>query len=122
MLTRLVTASALITAAIAPAALSAQNERTSSVPRYHLMQVSVKTTDVSLEEFQAKAQAIRSCRDAQNMAKELDGAVKRNRFKRASTLPDELKDTLRELPAGHATEVSSAEDGVMRVMVLCNRA
>ncbi len=122
MLTRLVTASALMAAALVPVTVSAQSERMSLVPRYHLMQISVKTADIAIEDFKAKTQAIRSCRDAKNLAKELDGDIKRNRFKRSSALPDDLQDTLRDLPTGHATGVYSADDQVMRVMVLCNRA
>ncbi|WP_298468337.1 hypothetical protein [uncultured Erythrobacter sp.] len=122
MLTRLVTTSALITAAIAPAALSAQQERTSPVPRYDLMQLSVETAEVLPADFKAKTEALRSCNDAKNLGKALDAKVTRNRFVRASALPDEVQDLLTEIQVGQATPVFSADGTVMRVLVLCSRA
>ena len=121
MLNRLVAASAVMAATLAPALASAQDERSSPVPRYHLMQLSVDTAATTPEEFKAKSEAIRTCGEAKDLAKSLDAGIKRNRFVRASSLPADLQDVLLELPAGHATPVFSDDDGVMRVLVLCGR-
>ena len=115
------TAATFVAAILAPISVSAQNERQSSVPRYHLMQLAVSADDVSSEDFQERTETIRSCRDARNLAEELGASVQRNRFISASALPETLRDNLKELPAGRATEIST--DGQMlRVIVLCNRA
>ena len=115
---------ACILAAIAlvPAALHAQNGRSSPVPRYDLMQLSVELGDISVPEFKAKTEAIRSCRDAKEVAKSIGADVKRNRFISASALPPDLKDALRELSAGEATQVFGGDGKTVRVLVLCNRA
>lgn len=110
---------ALAAAALAPAHLSAQQSRSSSVPRYRLLQVSVDPATIPAEEFAERTQAIRSCNDGVELAKELDGKVTRNRNVRASALPDELQATLRDLENGRATPVFSADGKVMRVIVLC---
>ena len=112
----------LAATALVPAALHAQNERASPVPRYDLMQLSVELRDISVPEFKAKTQTIRSCRDAKEVAKSLGADVKRNRFISASALPPDLKDALRELSAGEATQVFGGDGKTVRVLVLCNRA
>ncbi len=86
------------------------------------MQLSVELRDISVPEFKAKTQTIRSCRDAKEVAKSLGADVKRNRFISASALPADLKDALRELSAGEATQVFGGDGRTARVLVLCNRA
>lgn len=112
---------ALAAAAIAPASLSAQ-ERSSPVPAYHLMQLTVQTDEVAPKDFAEKTSNIGSCEDARELAVELGADVKRNRFVRASSLPPMLQNSLKELRAGQATKVFSNDPKVMRVLVLCHRA
>ena len=120
-MTHLITAGALIAATLVPAALSAQMARTSPAPSYHLMQVSVNAEDISPEEFKAKTATIRSCDDAVTLVETLGAEWKRNRFVRANELPQDLRQVLRDLPAGHATPVFGDEAAIMRVLVLCAR-
>ena len=113
--------SLLAAVAFVPATLSAQSGvRSSTVPSYHLMQVSVEAGDIALDEFKAKAKAIRSCGEAGELAKALDADVKRDRFVRATDMPVSLQDELRELPTGHATKVFG-DSQTLRVLVICNR-
>jgi len=122
MLNRFICSVAVLAAALVPAGLSAQAARTSPVPSYHLMQLSVDSTDVTFEEFKAKTEAIRSCGDATKLVESLGTEWKRDRFVRASQLPEDLQAVLEELPTGHATQVFSDDGIVLRVIVLCNRA
>ena len=122
---------ALITSALAtivtgfvPVTASGQSSpeaRSSSNPSYHLKQLSVATTEISLEDFKGKTEAIRSCLDANNLAKELDADVKTDRFVPSWDLSDDLRDALRDVPTGHATEVFTNDPSVMRVLVICHR-
>ena len=100
--------------------LSAQ-ERAPSRASYHLVQLSIKADQIPLEEFRAKTEEIRSCRDATDLAKSLGAEVKRDRFVPSWDLPVELRMTLAELPTGHATQVFSEDISVMRVIVICSR-
>ncbi|GMN02956.1 hypothetical protein [Erythrobacter sp. MTPC3] len=118
---KILSAAAVLVTAMASAPISAQNERSSPVPRYHLMQLSVSAASTSPAEFETKTAAVQSCRDAIDLAKSLDADVKRNRFVRASSLPGELQEILADLPTGHATPVFSADGKAMRVLVLCYR-
>jgi hypothetical protein len=120
---RLGMCAAIAAAAIAPTALSAQVEiRRSPVPSYHLIQLSVGAEQIAPEEFKAKTGEIKSCVDAKNLAKTLGADMKRNRFVRSTTLPENLRDEVKKLPIGHATEVFSNDSSTMRVLVLCNFA
>ena len=112
---------ALAATAMAPTELSAQNERTSPVPGYHLLQLSVDPAETPLDDFKAKTAALRSCDEAMDLAKTLNAEVTRNRFTRASQLPQKLQTILAELPAGQATPVFGSEGEPVRVLVLCNR-
>ncbi|MEM7701013.1 MAG: hypothetical protein AAF251_03670 [Pseudomonadota bacterium] len=96
--------------------------RSSTVPTYHLMQLEVKTAKVSLQAFEAKTSSISSCNEAKTLAKEIDAKTRRNRFKRASQLPESLRDTLAEMPAGTATPAFTPDGSTARVIVLCGRA
>ena len=118
--------SALVTiaAAFAPVTASGQSipeARSSAKPSYHLKQLSVATAEIPLEEFKAKTEAIRSCLDANKLAKELDADVKTDRFVPSWDLSDDLRDALRDVPTGHSTEVFSNDPSVMRVLVICHR-
>jgi hypothetical protein len=114
-------ASALAAAALLPAALSAQAiVRSSALPAYHLVQVSVPAGTVDADEFRARTEAIRSCNEAGELARRLDGEFRRNRRVLAGELPRPVQDALKELPVGQATQVFG-DGGVMRVLVICNR-
>lgn len=112
----------LAAAALVPATSAAQNERSSTVPRYDLMQLSVELKDTSVPDFQARTEAIRSCGDAKEVAKSIGADVKRNRFISATALPADLRNTLRKLSAGQATQVFGGDGRTARVLVLCSRA
>ena len=121
---RLTSALVTIAAAFAPFTASGQSSpeaRSSTNPSYHLKQLSVATAEIPLEEFKAKTEAIRSCLDANKLAKELDADVKTDRFVPSWDLSDDLRDALRDVPTGHATEVFSNDPSVMRVLVICHR-
>ena len=116
------TATALAVAALSPASLAAQSDaRSSPVPRYHLVQVSVDANAVSPEDFEAQTRTIESCRDAAELARTLDADFTRNRFISASRMPQQLQDIVAELPIGKSTPVFSGDGKVMRVLVLCAR-
>ncbi|QZD87443.1 hypothetical protein [Qipengyuania psychrotolerans] len=100
---------------------SSPEARSSANPSYHLKQLSVATAGIPLEEFKTKTEAIRSCLDANKLAKELDADVKTDRFVPSWDLSDDLRDALRDVPTGHATEVFSNDPSVMRVLVICHR-
>ena len=119
-------ASALVTIAVAFVPVTAFGQsspeaRSSANPSYHLKQLSVATAGIPLEEFKAKTETIRSCLDANKLAKELDADVKTDRFVPSWDLSDDLRDALRDVPTGHATEVFSNDPSVMRVLVICHR-
>lgn len=114
-----VAAAALIAA---PLALSAQSDvRTSSVPTYHLVQLSVQSGQVTPEDFKARTEAIQSCEDASEVAQSIGADFVRNRHIRATQMPEDLQDILKDLPAGEATPVFSKDGQVLRVLVLCAR-
>lgn len=119
---RLISAAAMIAAAIAPAVAAAQQERTSPRPNYNLVQLTVKSADIAMEDFKARTEAIRSCDAAVKLAGELDAQVTRNSYVRADKMPSDLNAILKDLPTGHATPVFSNEKAIMRVLVLCNRS
>jgi len=114
---------ALILGAVAlvPATISAQTARGSYQTSYHLVQLSVASGAASAEEFAAQAETIRSCKDAKDLAEDLGADIRRNRFVRQSQLPETLRDTLRDLPTGQATDVFTADGSILRVLVICNR-
>lgn len=121
MLHRLVPA-ALIAVALAPVAALAQEERTSPLPSYHLVQLSVAASAVPIEQFQARTTEIRSCREAVELGRALDAKVERKTFVHATELPPPLRPILRTLPNGIATPVLSADGKALHVLVVCHRA
>ena len=122
MLIRLVPAAALIAATLAPAAISAEEVRTSSVQVYELTQVSVNASAIAPAEFEEKTQAIRSCRDARQLAKEIGARVQRDNFVRATALPSELQPILAETPTGRASPVMVEDGAALHVFVVCGRS
>ena len=112
---------AAIFAAALPFGLSAQSAQLSSSPNYHLLQLTVETGKVARGAFETKTEAIRSCGDALQLARELDADVKRDRFIMDHQMPASLRNALRELPTGQATSVFSTDPSLMRVIVLCAR-
>lgn len=116
---------ALATAALAsPTSMAhAQTDagvRSSSVPSYHLVQLSISADEGAIEAFRTDTQSIRSCDDAMDVARTHSADITRNRFVRATRLPSELQDILRDLPTGHATPLFGV-DGAVRALVICNR-
>nr|WP_298896749.1 hypothetical protein [uncultured Altererythrobacter sp.] len=115
------TALALAAATLLTSGLAAQNGRGSGQTSYSLMQLTVKSDQISVEEFSAQTSEIRSCADARALAKELDADIKRDRFVMPHHIPESLKEELSRLPTGQATKVFSADPTVMRVIVICHR-
>ena len=123
-LSRVFAVCGLAAAATFPAAFaSAQSDagvRSSSIPSYHLMQLSLDPEGLEVGVFKAKTEEVRSCKDALQLARSTFAKVNRDRFVRASSLPGELQDILRDLPTGHATPLFTSA-GKVRVMFICNR-
>ncbi len=123
-LRKMIGAWAIAAAVLVPTALSAQivsGARGSNQTSYHLVQLSVNSGAAAAEQFSSKTQEIGSCQDAMNVAQELDTDIRRNRFVRASQLPDQIRDMLKALPTGQASEVFGADGDTLRVLVICNR-
>ena len=112
---------ALLAATIAASAVGQTSMRKSPVPRYDLLQLSVSSETVDAEEFVARTAEIASCTDARELAEAIGGDVKRDRFVRSSAMPQGLQDMLADLPKGKASPVYSGGEGIMHVMVICNR-
>jgi hypothetical protein len=121
MLSRLA-AAAILAAAFAPTGAIVQEERTSPLPSYDLVQLSVAAGAVPVEEFQTRTMAINSCRDAVTLGKAMNAKVERKRFVHATELPPQLRPVLKNLPNGMATPVLSNDDRVLSVLVVCGRA
>lgn len=122
MLNRLVPAAALAAAALVPAGVLAQEERTSAVPIYNLVQLAVDPDKVSAEEFSAKLETVTSCEAAVKASKAFRAVVTRNDYVRASNLPDDMAAMLKELPTGQPSSPFRGKDGKLRVLVICNRS
>lgn len=119
---RLIRATAMIAAALAPFAATAQTERASALPDYNLVQLSVAASAVPIDEFQARTMEIGSCSDAVKLGKAMDAKVERKAFVHASELPPQLRPVLKDLPNGMATPVLSEDGKVLHVLVVCSRA
>lgn len=124
MMSRSLSAVAVIAAALAPTSTFAQAEGVwvSTAPVYDLVQLRVKSSQVSVKDFTARTEAIRSCREAVKLGKDLDAAVTRSNLTRSSQLPPQLRPILRDVPAGQATPVLSEDGTVLHVLVVCSRA
>lgn len=110
----------LVATSLLSGQLSAQ-ERVPSRASYHLIQLSMKADQIPLEEFRARTEEIKSCRDASDLAKALGAEVRRDRFVPSWDLPAELRKTLADLPTGQATQVFGEDGSVIRVIVICSR-
>ena len=119
---RLIPAAAMLAAALAPAAAIAQQERTSPLPNYNLVQLSVASSAVPIEEFQARTMEIASCGDAVKLGKALDAKVERKAFVYSTELPPQLRPVLKNLPNGMATPVLTEDGKALHVLVVCSRA
>lgn len=112
---------ALAGAAIIPAAASAQQERSSPLPSYNLLQLSILSSQVALEDFEARTGAIRSCGEAVKLAKSQGWQAERKRFVHESELPPALRSVVRDVPIGQATPILSKDGSAFHVLVVCNR-
>ncbi|KPF62242.1 hypothetical protein [Porphyrobacter sp. AAP60] len=121
MTIRFVPAIAALTVALAPAAATAQQERTSPLPNYNLVQLSVAASAVLADEFQSRTMAITSCSEAVKLGKAMDAKVERKTFVHETSLPPQLRPVLRNLPNGMATPVLSEGGSALHVLVVCSR-
>lgn len=112
---------AMLAAALAPAAASAQHERSSPLPRYNLVQLSVLASAMPIEAFQAETMEIGSCGQAVKLGKALGAKVERKNFVHATELPPQLRPVLKTLPNGMASPVLSEDGSVLHVLVVCSR-
>ncbi|MDP5104517.1 MAG: hypothetical protein NWP98_11375 [Erythrobacter sp.] len=122
MLNRVIPALAVLVTALAPASGFAQAERTSPLPNYNLVQLSVAASDMAAADFQTRTAAIRSCGDAVKLGKDIGAEVNRSNFTHASELPPQLRPMLKDLPNGTASPVLSEDGTVLHVLVVCSRA
>ncbi|RNJ63721.1 MAG: hypothetical protein EDM03_04880 [Porphyrobacter sp. IPPAS B-1204] len=122
MLHRLIPTAAMLAAAFAPVAALAEQESTSSLPNYNLVQLSVAASAVPIEEFQARTMEINTCGDAVKLGKAMDAKVERKRFVHATELPPQLRPVLKDLPNGMASPVLSEDGATLHVLVVCSRA
>lgn len=122
MLHRLIPTAAMLAAALAPAAALAEQESTSSLPNYNLVQLSVAASAVPIEEFQARTMEINTCGDAVKLGKVMDAKVERKRFVHATEVPPQLRPVLKDLPNGMASPVLSEDGATLHVLVVCSRA
>lgn len=112
----------MLAAALAPAAALAEQERSSPLPNYNLVQLSVAASAVPIEEFQARTMEINSCGEAVKLGKALDAKVERKAFVHATELPPHLRPLLKNLPNGMASPVLSQDGATLHVLVVCSRA
>jgi hypothetical protein len=119
---RLIPVVAMLAAALAPAAALAEQESTSTLPNYNLVQLSVTASAVPIEEFQTRTMAINSCADAVKLGKAMDAKVERKRFVHATELPPQLRPVLKNLPNGMASPVLSEDGSALHVLVVSSRA
>jgi hypothetical protein len=112
----------LLAAALAPAVALAEQESTSPLPNYNLVQLSVAASALPIEQFQTRTMAISSCGEAVELGKALGAKVERKSFVHASELPPQLRTVLKDLPNGVASPVLSDDGSVLHVLVVCSRA
>jgi hypothetical protein len=122
MLYRLIPAAVIAAAALAPAVAVAEQGTSSTLPNYHLVQLSVAASAIPIEEFQTRTMEIDSCGDAVKLGKALGAKVERNRFVHATELPPQLRPVLKNLPNGMASPVLSEDGSTLHVLVVCSRA
>jgi hypothetical protein len=121
MLHRLVPV-ALFAAAIAPAGALAQEVRTSAVPVYSFVQLSVTAGVIAAADFKARTEAIGSCAEARELGKALGARINNGDSVMANLLPSELRPILAKTPTGKATPVLVEQGTAMHVVVICHRS
>jgi len=120
---RLIPAAAMLAAALAPGTALGQTEvRTSPLPNYNLVQLSVAASAVPIEQFETRTMEIGSCADAVKLGKAMGAKVERKAFVHATELPPQLRPLLKDLPNGMATPVLSEDGATLHVLVVCSRA
>ena len=119
---RVMGACALAATVLAPATVSAQQERSAGIPAYHMLQLEVKASEIDPVAFNAQTREIRDCGDATDVAEAFDAKITRNRYVRATQLPQDVRDVIDATPIGQATPVFSADGETLRVLVVCNLA
>ena len=119
---RVLGAFALAATVFAPAAVAAQQARSAGIPAYHMVQLEVKASEIDPADFNAQTREIRDCGDAMDVAEAFDAEITRNRFVRATQLPQDVRDVIDATPIGQATPVFSADGETLRVLVVCNLA
>ncbi|NNC51431.1 MAG: hypothetical protein HKO08_00135 [Erythrobacter sp.] len=116
-------ATALAAASLAMAAPGIVSGQTSSGsgPHYHLVQLSIESSEVSRERFSEETRAIRDCGDARDVGEAIGADIKKNRWVPAWKIPKRVRAVLKDVETGQATEVFSNEPGILRVLVICHR-
>lgn len=116
-------ATALVAASFAMAAPGILSGQTGSGsgPHYHLVQLSVESSEISRERFREETRAIRDCGDARDVGEALGADIKKSRWVPAWKIPKRVKAVLKDVETGRATDVFSNEPGIMRVLVICHR-
>ena len=122
MLDRIVSAAALIAATFAPAAALAQEARTSSVPIYNFVQLSVNAATIAPGDFKARTEEIRSCGDARKLAKTIGARANNSHSVMATLLPYDLRPILASTQTGRATPVLVEKGSALHVVVICHRS
>ena len=122
MLSRLVPAVALCVAIASPAASQLPAENMTLANNYRLLQVSVPAATIAPAEFAARTQAIGSCTDARNLARDLDARLTRSRYVGTTNLPRHLLPVLAETKTRRATPVLVGNDHSLHVLVICERS
>ena len=107
-------------AAVMPGIASGQTD-SGTGRHFHLMQLSVESSEISFERFRQETRAIRDCGEARDVGKSLGADIKRKRRVPAWKIPKRVKAVLKDVETGHATDVFSNEPGIMRVLVICHR-
>jgi len=111
----------LAAAALVPVSALAQQERASPLPSYNLVQLSVRVSQIALDDFRDRTEAIMSCGEAVTLARSLGWQAQRKRFVHESELPPALRPVVRDVPNGKATPVLSEDGSALHVLVVCNR-
>ena len=116
----LVIASAL--ALTAPSVVAAQGQTEPGEPgTLHLLQLSVERGSEVEEDFKERAVQVRSCEEARLLGVELSAKMVENQSVKLVQLPERLQALLSKMATGQATPPFGADDGPIRVLVICNR-
>jgi len=122
MLKRFVPAATLIASVLVPAGALAQEARSSSVPIYNFVQLSVNVGTIAPVDFRAQTEAIQSCADARKLGKALGARINNGDTVMATLLPRDLQPILAQTPTGRASPVLVEGDSALHVVVICHRS